>query len=382
MSKKVKFLEKSKNEFPVVGVGASAGGLAAFKKLISAIPEDSGMAYVLVQHLDPNHESMLPEILQKGSKIPVKEITDDIKVAPNNIYIMPSNKMLLANDGVLELSPRPAAKKNELNLPIDLFFSSLATVHQSHSLGVVLTGTGSDGTAGLKAIKEEGGITFAQDEASAEWKEMPRNAVDAGVVDFILRPEDMPKTIIGMIADLDKNWKDKEDISRTDEDAFRQILALLRVRKGTDFTYYKQTTIHRRILRRMVINKNKRPIGYLTYLRENPKEQDVLYQDLLIPVTTFFRDADIFDRLCDSILPAVAQNNTDGKPLRLWVAGCSTGQEAYSLAICLKEYLNERPELYKATGVSSKDNIQIFASDISEPAIATARKGIYTKKEM
>ncbi len=385
MQKKVpKIVEpviKSTNEFPVVGVGASAGGLAAFKKLVGAIPEDSGMAYVLVQHLDPNHESLLTELLQKVSRVPVHEITDDIKVEPNNIYIIPSNKILLANNGVLELSPRPAEEKNKRNLPIDLFFTSLASVHQSHSLGVVLTGTGSDGTEGLKAIKNEGGTTFAQDEASSEWEDMPRSAVDAGVVDYILPPEEIPAKIIDILANPDKNRKKKNDISQPDEEVFRQILALLRVRKETDFTFYKQTTIHRRILRRMVINKYKNPITYLAYLRENTEEQDVLYQDLLIPVTSFFRDPDIFDKLCESILPTIAQKK-EGKLIRLWVAGCSTGQEAYSLAICLKEYLNEHPGLFKTSGVPAKENIQIFASDISEPAIVIARKGVYTKKEV
>ncbi len=378
---KVKPVIKSTNKFPVVGVGASAGGLAAFKKLVGSIPKDSGMAYVLVQHLDPNHQSLLPELLQKVSRIPVQEITDDIKVAPNNIYIIPSNKILLANNGVLELSPRPAAERNNRNHPIDLFFSSLASVHQSHSLGVVLTGTGNDGTEGLKAIKNQGGTTFAQDILSSEWEDMPRNAADAGVVDFVLSPEDIPEKIIGITSHLRKNGKKNPVISQPDEDVFQQILTLLRIRKQTDFTFYKQTTIHRRILRRMVINRYKKPITYLAYLRENTKEQDVLYQDLLIPVTSFFRDNDIFDKICESILPTIAQKK-EGTHIRLWVAGCSTGQEAYSLAICLKEYLNEHPALFKPTGISSKENIQIFASDISEPAIAIARKGVYTKNEV
>ena len=171
-----KELAKSLNHFPVVGIGASAGGLDAFKKLLKAIPEESGMAYVLVQHLDPNHESMLVEILQKVTTIPLLEIADDIKVQPNHIYILPSNKMMIANDGVLELSPRPAKSKNERNLPIDLFFTSLAEVHQSHAIGVVLSGTASDGTMGLKAIKDHGGITFAQDEESAAYDGMPHRS--------------------------------------------------------------------------------------------------------------------------------------------------------------------------------------------------------------
>ncbi|MFZ1370510.1 MAG: chemotaxis protein CheB, partial [Ferruginibacter sp.] len=183
-----KTLIKSANMFPVVGIGASAGGLDAFKKLLKAIPENSGMAYVLVQHLDPRHESMLPELLQKVTNIPVMEIADDVKVQPDHIYIIPSNKMMIANDGKLELTPRPAKNKNERNLPIDLFFTSLAEVHQSHAIGVVLSGTASDGTLGLKAIKDHGGITFAQDEASAAYEGMPHSAAQAGVVDFILSP--------------------------------------------------------------------------------------------------------------------------------------------------------------------------------------------------
>ena len=189
-------LLKSANLFPVVGVGASAGGLDAFKKLLRAIPEDSGMAFVLVQHLDPNHESMLPEILQKITPIPVMEISDEIKIQPNHIYSIPSNKMLVATDGILQLEPRPAKSRTERNLPIDLFFGSLAEVHQAHAIGVVLSGTASDGTLGLKAIKGHGGITFAQDEESAAYEGMPHSAIEAGVVDFILPPEKIPQKLI------------------------------------------------------------------------------------------------------------------------------------------------------------------------------------------
>ncbi|MEH6764765.1 MAG: chemotaxis protein CheB [Aequorivita antarctica] len=382
MGTQKKSLTKSANKFPVVGIGASAGGLAAFKKLLEAIPEDSGMAYVLVQHLDPNHESLLPELLQKVTKIPVLEIADDIKVEPNHIYIIPSNKMLIANDGLLELSPRPAPQRNKRNLPIDLFFKSLAEVHQTYSLGVVLSGTGFDGTAGLKAIKDEGGITFAQDQQSAEWVDMPKNAVEAGVVDFILEPEQIPAKILELVSTIGKNGVGKEDISQQEEEVFRKILSLLRIRKNTDFTYYKQTTIHRRILRRMAINKNKKPSTYLTYLRENRNEQDVLYQDLLIPVTSFFRDLDIFDNLCDWVMPLLVQNKKENESIRLWAAGCSTGQEAYSLVICLKEYLNANPALNGNSITNAGIKIQLFATDISEPAIAKARKGIYTKGEL
>ncbi len=364
-------LVKSTIGFAVVGIGASAGGLDAFKKLLKAIPENSGMAYVLVQHLSPNHTSLLPEILQKVTHIPVVEITDVIKVEPNHIYIIPENKLLVANDGALQLIPRPAKKENIINLPIDLFFNSLAQVHQSHAIGVVLSGTGSDGTIGLKAIKDYGGITFAQDEESAAFEGMPHSAAQAAVVDFILPPEKIPEKIIELVSIINSKNPDDENIPQKDEEVFRQILSLLRIRKGTDFTYYKQTTIRRRILRRMAFNKNEEPSAYLKYVRENKNEQDLLYQDLLIPVTNFFRDPKSFEHLCETVFPGIIKNKPNNETIRFWVAGCSTGEEAYSIAICIREFLDGR-----------SDKVQIFATDISEPAIIKARAGIFSKTQM
>ena len=388
-------LIRSANIFPVVGIGASAGGLDAFKKFLKAIPGDSGMAYVIVQHLAPNHDSILPELLQKVTTIPVVEITDDIKVQPDYIYIIPSNKLLVANDGVLQLSPRHLPDPTNdgigvhlLNLPIDLFFTSLAEVHQSHSIGVVLSGTGSDGTKGLKAIKEHGGITFAQDQESALYDGMPNSAVLAGVVDFILPPEQISQKLLEItriIADKGNTALD-ENIPVSDEAIYRQIIALLRLRKGTDFTYYKQSTIRRRILRRMALNKIEQPAWYLSFLRENIREQDFLFQDLLIPVTSFFRDAKTFDHVCQAVFPKLLENKrnsfeTSVDPLRIWVAACSTGQEVYSIAICLKEFLDSNL-LAGEVRNEVKLKVQIFATDISEPAIAKARSGFYTKSEV
>ncbi len=362
---------KSANLFPVVGIGASAGGLDAFKRLLKAIPEDSGMAYVLVQHLDPKHESMLPEILQKITPIPVMEITDDIKVQPDHIYVIPSNKMMVATDGVLLLAPRPAKSTTGRNLPIDLFFKSLAEVHLEHAIGVVLSGTASDGTQGLKYIKEHGGITFAQDEESAEYEGMPSSAINAGVVDFVLPPEEIPKKILEVINKTILSDEELQNFPRQDEDVFKQILSLLRIRKGVDFTYYKQTTIRRRILRRMVVNKNEEPGDYLKFLRGNNPEQDLLYQDMLIPVTSFFRDKKVFQNLCVNVFPSIIKNKIPGELTRVWVAGCSTGQEVYSFAMCFKEFLGDAHE-----------RIQIFGSDLSEPAITKARTGMYEKSEL
>ena len=360
----------STNLFPVVGIGASAGGLDAFKKLLRAIPEDSGMAYVLVQHLDPNHESMLPEILQKVTTIPVLEISNDIKVEPNHIYVIPSNKMLVASDGVLKLTPRSEKGSSKLNLSIDLFFESIAEIHQTYAIGVVLSGTATDGTKGLKAIKDNGGITFAQEESTAAFESMPHSAVEAGVVDFILPPEQIPQKIIEVIKKIFGNNSEEQRILLQDEEVFKQIISLIQIRKRTDFTYYKQTTIRRRILRRIVLKNKRVAKEYLALLRENNEELDLLYQDLLIPVTSFFRDAKTFENLCESIFPLIIKNKTAGEPIRVWVAGCSTGEEAYSIAICLKEFLGDN------------QRVQIFATDLSDPAIAKARTGNYSKSDV
>ncbi|HEV8083182.1 MAG TPA: CheR family methyltransferase [Chitinophagaceae bacterium] len=363
----------SKNLFPVVGVGASAGGLEAFKKLVKAIPEKSGMAYILVQHLHPDHSSSLPEILQRETNIPVNEISDNVKVEPDNVYIIPSNKMLVATDGVLQLSPRPP--KDHKNMPIDMFFSSLAEVHQSHAIGIVLSGTGADGTIGLQNIKGQGGITFAQDIESAAYDAMPQSAINAEVVDFILPPEKMPQQLLELNRTFNilpsNDHATPEQL--TEEESFKKILALLRVRKGVDFTYYKQTTIRRRILRRMVIIKLEKFVDYLEHLKQNKPEQDMLFQDMLIPVTTFFREPKTFEYLCETVFPEIIKNKSSVNPLRIWIAGCSTGEEAYSMGMCLHEYLSDKISSIK---------IQIFATDISEKSIAKARAGLYHKREL
>jgi len=330
------------------------------------------MAYILVQHLEPTHESILADLLQKATPIPVLEIANNVQVEPDHIYIIPSNKLLTATDGILQLSPRPP--RNKKNMPIDVFFTSLAEVHQSHAIGVVLSGTATDGTLGLKAIKDHGGITFAQEQQSAGFDGMPQSAIDAEVVDFILTPEEIPL----QLASLNQTFKTGlvrvgEDIHRQNEEGFRHILSLLRVRRGIDFTYYKQTTIRRRIIRRMGLNKIENIWDYLPFLKGNTTEQDILYQDLLIPVTEFFRDPKTYDTLCDSLFPQLLKEKEDSGSLRIWIAGCSTGEEPYSMAICLHEYLED-----KATNIK----IQLFASDISEIAIAKARTGIYPKREV
>jgi len=363
----------SEQDFPIVGIGASAGGLDAFKKFLENIPEDSGMAYVLVQHLAPLHESLLPKLLSKATILPVFEITDDINLAPNHVYIIPENKMLTTFDGVLKLAPRDNANKK--NMPIDLFFSSLAEIHKSFAIGIVLSGTGFDGSQGLKRIKEEGGITYAQSPDSANFDGMPQNAIYAGAVDFVLNPEAIPEHLVRLEKVYETNDAHSEDpqVTKNEEDIFKSIIRILRLRTGNDFTHYKEATIRRRISRRMLLTKREEPGTYLNFLRNDKSEQDALFNDVLIPVSYFFRDSKIFEVLTETVLPLILKNKKPNESIRIWTAGCSTGEEAYSLAICLHEYLSE-----KAPGMK----VQLFASDISENVITKARAAIYTKQDL
>jgi two-component system CheB/CheR fusion protein len=359
--------------FPVVGIGASAGGLEAFKEFLKAIPPSSGMAYVLVQHLAPSTKSELTEILQRVTKIPVKEIPDEIQIEPDTIYVVPSNKILTTTDGVLKLSPRDSVKTN---LIIDVFFTSLAVVRDSFAVGVVLSGTGTDGTLGLKMIRDYGGITIAQDQASAAFPDMPLHAIDAGVVDFVLPPDKIPAHLLHINRSSLTGSPEKEPVVKSENPEaklFRQILTLIHQQNGVDFIYYKQNTIRRRIARRMAMHKLASLEDYLKLLRADKLEVEALFQDLLIPVTGFFRDSAVFENLCETIFPKLFKQHAADEPIRLWIAGCSTGEEAYSIAICLHEYLGN---------AASGRKIQIFASDISYPAIKKARAGIYSKDEI
>ncbi len=363
----------SENLFPVVGIGASTGGLEAFKKLIIAIPKNSGMAYILVQHLHPEHQSALSAILQRVTNLPVIEISDNVHVEPNNIYVIPTGKILVATDGILKLSPR--SSNGKLNLPIDIFFSSLAEVHQTHAIGMVLSGNGADGTAGLKEIKAHGGLTIAQEPGTATYPGMPQHAIDANVVDYILFLEKIPAKLIELQQSFTLIAGGNNDIEKDKaiENVFRQIYDVIRIRSGIDFSFYKQTTVRRRIIRRMDLLGLKTIIEYLDYLRDRKPEQNILFKDLLIPVTSFFRDPDAFATLREKVLPDIIKNKSIANPLRIWLAGCSTGQEAYSLAICCKEFLAEHGSTIK---------VQIFATDLSDMAIKKARKGLYSKEEV
>jgi len=366
--------KESISRLPVAGIGASAGGLEAFRQFVHALPEDTGMAFIFIQHLDAAYESTLSIILQRETKLPVVDLGEELALEPDHIYVMPSNKILCVNKNVLQLKDRPAKDHQPLH-SIDIFFTSLAEIFQSQAIGILFSGMGSDGTIGLKKIKDHGGVTFAQPVTSAAYPSMPQHALEAEVVDFELEPADIPRHLLRISETLKIVPPTEEYIPEqvAEENYFKQVLALLRARHDVDFTYYKQTTIRRRILRRMLVNNADSLGSYLTFLKKSTVEQDVLYQDLLIPVTAFFRDPAIFDNLCRKVLPAIFENKSPSVPVRIWVAACSTGEEAYSMAICLHEYLGDR---------SSNLKLQVFATDLSEKAIQKARLGLYNKRDI
>lgn len=367
---KPKLFSKDQN-FPIVGIGASAGGLSALEKLLEAVPEESEMAYVIVQHLSPSYKSHLTEILTRFAKIPVQEITDGITILPNHVYVIPSGKILTSVDGVLKLSPRDGIKTN---LVIDIFFTSVAVVWESMAVGVVLSGAGADGTLGLKMIKNHGGITIAQDE-SAAFGDMPQSAVDAKVVDFVLPAEKIPAQLLKIKNIYAAAHAMGEEVSLPDKDemAFIQILHILKQLSGVDFIHYKRSTLHRRIGRRMALHQRGNLKDYSKFLRTDKVEQDALFQDILIAVTSFFRDPKTFETLTEKVFPALLKNSSEEETIRVWIAGCATGEEAYSYAICLHEFLEKN---------DSKKTIQLFASDISDSAIKQARAGIYSKEQL
>lgn len=359
--------------FPIVGIGASAGGLDAFKKLISAISADSGMAYVLVQHLSPDHPSSLTEILSQYSQIPVHEIISNINLAPNNIYVIPENNLLIAEAGTLKLKHRTRGERR--NNTIDIFFESLADVHRTFAIGVILSGTGFDGTLGFKKIKELGGATIAQDPETAAFKGMPQSAIETDAADYILAPEKIPSQLLEIHKSyiINYGYTEEEHIPKNDEEIFFQIINLILLRTGNDFRHYKYPTIRRRIARRMVTTERNTIEDYYNFLRNNKNEQDLLFNDFLIPVTYFFRDQEAFESLPNIVYPSLIRNITNNN-LRIWVAGCSTGEEAYSIAISLHEYLLQTN--------NTEIKVQIFASDISEKNITKARSGTYSYQEV
>ncbi len=360
--------EGADGRFPIVGIGASAGGLEALRLFLESVPPRSGMAFIVVQHLDPNHKAMLPDLLQRTTPMKVVQITDHTQVRRDHVYVIPPNKDLSILHGVLHLLDPSAT--HGLRLPIDFFFRSLADDEQQHSIGVVLSGMGTDGTLGLKGIKGKAGVVFVQDPASAAFDGMPRSAIEAGLADVVAPAEALP----GKIAEYLHHAPLLAPAGPLDDgpahSAFEKIVILLRAQTGHDFSLYKKTTVARRIERRMGIHQIERILTYVQFLRENPQELDLLFKELLIGVTNFFRDPEAWAELEADVVPALLERHTPGQAIRIWVAGCSTGEEAYSLAMVFREALDARES-------ARSRSLQIFATDLDRDAIAKARTGVF-----
>jgi two-component system CheB/CheR fusion protein len=365
----------SHNHFPIVAIGASAGGLEAMMELLKNLPPDTGMAFIYVQHLSPDHKSMLTEILSKKTKMKVQEIDDMDKIKPDNVFVIPSNKGIEVTDGHIKLIPR---SDRSTTISIDILFSSLAEAQKDRVIGIILSGSASDGTFGIKAIKHEGGLTFVQDD-TAKFTSMPHSAISTGMVDFILSP----KEIALELARLSKHpfvksandgvKRGKEDLIDNSNPDLKNILNQLHKAAGVDFSVYKMNTIKRRIIRRMLLYKIKTLRDYAKLLGKKNEEIDILYQDLLINVTSFFRDTDTHKYLKENIFPKLLKRKKTGESLRIWVPACSTGEEAYSIAMMLLEIQGSK---------TTNTPIQIFATDLSTQAIAKARLGVYTQQEL
>lgn len=354
--------------FPIVGLGASAGGLAAFESFFSAIPRDTqtGMAFVLVQHLAPDHKSVLTELIQRCTGMEVHQIEDGMRVEADAVYIIPPNLDLVLCDGVLHLLEPVAAPG--ARLPIDVFFRSLAQDQHERAICVVLSGSGSDGTLGARAVKGEGGMVMVQSPETAAYDGMPRSVLATGLTDFILPPEAMPAQLTAYVRHAFGKRRALTTPPVTIDDALPKVCVLLREKTGHDFSQYKQTTLVRRIERRMALHQIARQDEYVRYLQQDPGEAEALFRDLLIGVTSFFRDPEAFEALEREAIPRLFADKTSGATVRVWVCGCSTGEEAYSIAILLQEHLESLREVFK---------VQVFATDIDPQAIDQARAGVY-----
>lgn len=376
--RKTKSFSKSANDkpdqsrpsdvFPIIGIGASAGGLEAYIELFKLLPPDTGMAFVLVQHLSPKHFSMLSEIIQKTTRMDVQEAKDATKILPNNVYVIPPNSIMEVFHGVLHL--RPMNQPHSTNRLVDIFFRSLAYDHRNLAVGIVLSGTGSDGAQGLRDIKAEGGISFIQDPATAKFDGMPRMAMELDHPDKVLPIAALAKELVKIT--FKPNARvfalDASALTPENEAYLKQIFILVRSLTGTDFSTYKTPTIIRRIKRRMVLHRIDSLKHYHSFLESSKEEVKALFGDLLINVTEFFRNPEVFDALKTKVFPEILRDRAEGEAIRLWVPGCSTGEEVYSIAITLLEYLGKS---------AAKFPVQIYGTDISDDIVKKARAGLF-----
>ena len=354
--------------FPIVGVGASAGGLEALEQLFGNLPTDSGMGFVVVTHLDPSHKSMMSELIARVTRMHVIEAKDGMAVEPNRVHVIPPDRDMAIKDGVLRLSR--FEEPRGLRMPIDFFFRSLAKDQRDGSICIILSGSGSDGTMGLKAIHEAGGMSMVQDPTEAKYEGMPQSAISTGIADYVLPVAKMPGQLLAYVKrSIGRVTKRKAVITEKAPKTIERILSVLRSQTGHDFTYYKKSTLLRRIERRMTVHDVGDPATYVRYLQEHPQEVRLLLKELLISVTSFFRDPAAFDILKTKVLPLILEGRPEDYALRIWVPGCATGEEAYSIAMAVREYLDEQKSVAR---------FQIFGTDIDEEAINVARAGVYS----
>ncbi|NQU31426.1 MAG: chemotaxis protein CheB, partial [Anaerolineae bacterium] len=367
----VKKKERSKTSFPIIGIGASAGGLEALESFLANVPEKSGMAFVIVQHLDPTRKGVMVELLQRGTPMKVMQVEDQMRIKPDSVYVIPPNKDMSILRGVLHLLD-PLAPRG-LRLPIDFFFRSLADDQQEESIGVILSGMGSDGTLGLRAIKEKAGVVFVQEPDSAKFDGMPTSAIEAGLADVTAPVDALPGKISAFLHYVPLVAKPGLAVKDKTQSGLEKVVILLRSQTGHDFSLYKNTTLYRRIERRMGIHQIDKIATYVRFLQTNPQEVELLFRELLIGVTSFFRDPEAWEQLKAEVFPALLAEKTSNQTLRAWVSACSTGEEAYSLAIIFKEALEAQDPHNPAKNVS----LQIFATDLDRHAIEKARVGLY-----
>ncbi len=354
-------------KFPIVCIGASAGGLEAMEQFLENVPAKNGMAYIVIQHLDPTQKGMLPELLQRVTQMKVLQVKDRTTVKPNFVYVIPPNKTMSILTGVLHLFEPIEARG--LRLPIDHFLQTLADDQHEYAIGIILSGMGSDGSIGIRAIKEQNGIVMVQEPADAKFDSMPRNAIESVLADIVAPANELSIKLNDFLKHIPVLKSDHE-IEIKDKSSLEKIIILLRTHTGNDFSLYKKNTVYRRIERRMGVHKIDKITSYVHFLQENPKEVDILFKELLIGVTNFFRDTTVWEKLKDVVIPNIIANKQEGVALRAWIPACSTGEEAYSLAIAFKEAI-EKKNLHG--GIS----LQIFATDLDNEAIETARRGVF-----
>ena len=355
-------------EFLIAGVGASAGGVEAFTELLTNLPADTGMAFVLIQHLDPKHESLLSALLAKKSTMPVVEVRKGMKLEPNHVYVIPPNATMTISDHSLQLEKR--IETSGTPMPVDLFMRSLAEQQGNRAIGIILSGLGSDGTLGMAEIQAQGGVTFAQDEGSAKYDSMPRSVIDAGSADYVLPPKSIARELVRIARHpyTARPKSESTDAPAQQGNGLASIFQLLRRATGLDFTHYRQSTILRRIQRRIVVHKIDNLDQYVRFLQVNPPEIKALYQDMLINVTSFFRNPGLFEAMRNEVFPEILKGSGADRTIRIWTPACSSGEETYSVAITLLEYLGDK---------AGANSIQFFGTDVSESNVARARSGLY-----